>query len=283
MSMDYKTIAVHVNESKHTLSRVRLAARWAAKFGAHLVGTAATGLPATFYLGGISGEGAIIVPAYLDVLKDRAQTALAMSDAVVAQEDVHSFEKRMIEEEPGVALCLQARYSDLLVIGQDDPEDKTAAQPPMVAEYVLLNAINPVLIVPYAGEFSSVGQRVLIAWDGSMEAARAVHGAIPLLQRAGQVQVAIFDPRVGPGAHGEEPGADIALFLARHGIRVDVSRHVTGGEIDIGNAILSHASDFGADLLVMGGYGHSRFREVLLGGVTRTILRSMTTPVLMSH
>jgi nucleotide-binding universal stress UspA family protein len=153
----------------------------------------------------------------------------------------------------------------------------------MVAEYVLLNAINPVLIVPYAGEFSSVGQRVLIAWDGSMEAARAVHGAIPLLQRAGQVQVAVFDPRVGPGAHGEEPGADIALFLARHGIRVDVSRHVTGGEIDIGNAILSHASDFGADLLVMGGYGHSRFREVLLGGVTRTILRSMTTPVLMSH
>lgn len=283
MSMDYKTIAVHVNESPHTLARVKLAAKWAAKCGAHLVGTAATGLPASYYLGSMSSEGALIVPAYIDMLKDRVQTALAMADAVVAKEAVHSFEKRVIEEEPGVALCLQARYSDLLIISQDDPDDRTVAQSPMIAEYVLMNSINPVLIVPHTGEFPAAGERVLIAWDGSMEAARAVHGAIPALQRAQLVQVAVFDAKIGPSAHGEEPGADIALFLTRHGIRVDVSRHVTNGEIDVGNAILSHASDFGADLLVMGGYGHSRFREVLLGGVTRTVLRSMTIPVLMSH
>jgi nucleotide-binding universal stress UspA family protein len=283
MSMDYKTIAVHVNESPHTLARVKLASRWASKFGTHLVAVAATGLPASYYLGGLSGEGAAIVPAYLDALKDRALTALAMSEAVAAKEGVQSFEQRMIEEEPGVALCLQARYSDLLIIGQDDSEDQTIAQPSMVAEYVLINSVNPVLIVPHSGEFATAGQRILIAWDGSMEAARAVHGAIPILQRASLVQVAVFDPIIGPSAHGEEPGADIALFLTRHNVRVDVSRHVTGGEIDIGNAILSHASDFGANLLVMGGYGHSRFREVLLGGVTRTVLKSMTMPVMMSH
>jgi nucleotide-binding universal stress UspA family protein len=283
MSMDYKTIAVHVNESPHTLARVQLAAQWAAKFGAHLVGTAATGLPATYYFGSISGEGAVVVPAYLDALKDRAQTALAMAEAAVARESAASFEKRTIEEEAGVALCLQARYSDLLIVGQDDPHERTVVQAPGVAEYVLMNSVSPVLFVPHAGAFPTMGERVVIAWDGGMEAARAVHGAIPILRRAKLVQVAVFDATVGPDAHGEEPGADIALFLARHGVKVDVSRHVTGGEIDIGNAILSHVSDFGADLLVMGGYGHSRFREVLLGGATRTVLRSMTTPVLMSH
>ncbi|HYD82379.1 MAG TPA: universal stress protein [Paucimonas sp.] len=283
MNTDYKTVAVHVNESPHTLSRVKLASKWAVKFDTHLVGVAATGLPPSFYLGGLSGEGAAVVPAYIDALRDRAETALAMSEAVAAKDGVRSFEKRMIEEEPGVALCLQARYCDLLIIGQDDPDDQVMMQTKKVAEYVLLNSINQVLIVPHAGEFASVGQRVLIAWDGSMEAARAVHGAIPVLRRAGLVQVAVFDPKIGAGAHGEEPGADIALFLARHGVRVDVSRHATGNDIDVGNAILSHAADYGADLLVMGGYGHSRFREVMLGGVTRTVLQSMTMPVLMSH
>ena len=124
---------------------------------------------------------------------------------------------------------------------------------------------------------------MVIAWDGSLEASRAVSGAIPLLRQADLVQVAVFDPEIGPAAHGEEPGADIALYLARHGVKVDVERQRTGNEIDIGNAILSHVADFGADLLVMGGYGHARVREILMGGVSRTILRSMTIPVLMSH
>jgi len=283
MSTMFKTVAVHVNESTHALERVKLAARWAAAFDAHLVGVAATGLPASFYLGGMSGEGAAIVPTYLDVLKDRAETALSMAESVANQVGVRSFERRLMEEEAGVALALQARYSDLVIIGQDDPDDSTLAQAPAIADYVVLNSARPVMIVPYAGHFPTLGERILVGWDGSAESARAVHGALPLLQRAHVVQVAVFDAKVGGNAHGEEPGADIATFLARHGVKVEVSRHVAGKNIDIGNAILSQAADSNADLLVMGGYGHSRFREVILGGVTRTILRSMTTPVFISH
>jgi nucleotide-binding universal stress UspA family protein len=121
----------------------------------------------------------------------------------------------------------------------------------------------------------------LISWDASRESTRAVTDAIPLLKRADLVQVAIFNPSSKPDAHGEQPGADIALFLARHDIKVEVSVHKTS--TDIGNAILSLSHDLDSDMLVMGGYGHSRFREMIMGGVTRTILESMTIPVLMSH
>src|SRR4051812_36788491 len=120
MNSDYRTIAVHVNESRHTLPRIGLAAKLAVRFGAHLTGVAATGLPAVYYLGDFSGEGAILVPSYLDVLEDRAKTALVMFDAAAAEEGVPSFEKCTIREEPSAALCLQARYSDLIIIGQDD-------------------------------------------------------------------------------------------------------------------------------------------------------------------
>lgn len=281
MNSDYRTIAVHVNESRHTLSRIGLASTLAIRFGAHLTGVAATGLPAAYYLGDFSGEGAILVPSYLDVLEDRAKTALAMFDAAAAREGVPSFEKCTLREEPGAALCLQARYSDLLVIGQDDPDDNVPVQPAMISDYVVLHSPVPVLLVPREGEFSEIGGRVLVAWDGSPGATRAVHGALPLLKQAKQVQVAVFDPKAA--MHGEEPGADIALFLARHGIEVDVCQQSDAGDSETGSAILSQASDFGADLLVMGGYGHSRFREVILGGATRTVLRSMTIPVLMAH
>jgi nucleotide-binding universal stress UspA family protein len=146
----------------------------------------------------------------------------------------------------------------------------------------MLNCARPVLIVPYAGRFPHVGSNVLIAWDGSMEATRAVTNAIPLLKRAKNVSVVLFNPSSAPpDVHGEQPGADIALYLARHDIKIEVMQQHT--EFDVGNALLSLAADMRADLLVMGGYGHTRFREVLLGGVTMTMLNTMTIPVLMSH
>lgn len=283
MQSAYKTIAVHVNQSPRTLARIKLAARWAGAFDAHLVGVAATGLPTSFYVGGLAGEGVAMASTYSDLLMEQGKTALAMFESVADREGIRSYEKRLLEEEAGVAVCLQARYSDLVVVGQDDPDEMAPAQRAMVAEYAVLNSANPVLIVPYAGEFSGVPRRVLAAWDGSAEAARAVHGALPLLKQAEMVQIAVFNPQIGPDAHGEEPGADIAMFLARHGVKVEVSTQATGGDIDIGNAILSHAADTNTDLLVMGAYGHARFRQMLLGGTTRTVLRSMTVPVLMSH
>ena len=140
---------------------------------------------------------------------------------------------------------------------------------------------RPVLVVPYAGSFASVGRRALVSWDAGTSATRALTASIPLLRRAEIVEVAVFNADPQTDVHGEQPGADIALYLARHGLKVDVIRQKT--QVDIGNALLSLATDLGSDLVVMGGYGHSRFREILLGGVTRTVLESMTVPVLMAH
>lgn len=281
--MSYKIISVHVNGSRHGFKRIALAVRIAMDFEAHLVGVASAGLPRSYFSAGLTGEGALGMSMYLNFVKEQAAASLAVFESTADKAGMRSFEKCLIEEEAGDALCLRARYSDLLVLGQTDAEEDIPAERNDIPGHVVLNAGRPVLLIPHAGTFDTLGQRVMIAWDGSVEAARAVTGAIPFLRTAQQVQVVVFNPATGLHAHGEEPGADIALYLARHGVNVDVSAQHTGDEIDTGNAILSHACDFGADLLVMGAYGHARFREVLLGGVTQTILRAMTVPVLMSH
>jgi nucleotide-binding universal stress UspA family protein len=280
--MHYRTIAVHVNDSRHASDRMTLAAELAAASDAHLVGVAATGVPEAFYMPEMM-DGAVVLPAYLELMKKRAGGALAQFEKIADRSGLSSFEKRVMEEESGVALCLQARYSDLVIIGQDDPDEALPGQRADMPEYVVMNSARPVLIVPYCGKFGSVGRRAVVAWDGGMEAARAVALALPFLKAAQQVEVVVFNPESEPHSHGTQPGADIALYLARHGIKVEVSQQTADGDVDIGNALLSHLADVGADLLVMGGYGHSRFREILLGGVTRTILRSMTVPVLMAH
>jgi nucleotide-binding universal stress UspA family protein len=150
------------------------------------------------------------------------------------------------------------------------------------AEELVLSAGRPVLLIPYAGHFPEVGRRVLVAWNAGREAARAVTDALPLLARASIVQVVAFDPRKGGADHGDIPGADIALLLARHGVKVSIAQQQSK-EVDVGNQILSRAADMQSDLIVMGAYGHSRLRELVLGGVTRTLLDTMTVPVLMSH
>lgn len=281
--MGYKTILVHADESRHTSKRVRLAARLAVDNAAHLVGVAATALPGSFYLPGVVGESAVTVTAYLDYLRERARGTLMEFESIVQKAGLSSYETRVVNDEAGAALCLQARYSDLVIVGQADPEEELPALRAGFPEYVVMNSGRPVLIVPYAGEFERIGKRVLVAWDASMEATRAVTAALPFLQQSELVQVVVYNSKSRPDAHGEQPGADIALWLSRHGIKVEVSQQTTSNEIDTGNALLSYVADFNADLLVMGGYGHSRFREILLGGVTKTVLQSMTVPILMAH
>ena len=176
-------------------------------------------------------------------------------------------------------VALHARYADLVVLGQPDSENggEVDAQVP---EDVVLSAGRPALVVPYIGAGEEIGKRVLIAWDGGREAARAVNDALPLLEKAEFVAVLVVNP--SQGAHGEEPGADIALHLARHGIAVE-AQHIEVRDLSTGNALLSRLADEAIDLLVMGAYGHSRLREMVLGGVTREVFQQMTVPVLMSH
>src|SRR5206468_1617267 len=141
---------------------------------------------------------------------------------------------------------------------------------------------RPVLVLPYAGRFETVGRRVLVGWNARREAARAVHDALPLLRQAESVTVLAIDPVRGAHGHGEEPAADLALHLARHGLQV-TARQTDSAGLDPADVLLNTAADEGADLIVVGGYGHSRVREVVLGGVTRRLLRTATVPVLISH
>ena len=171
-----------------------------------------------------------------------------------------------------------SRYADVVVLGQTAPGDTGDHLFIELPEQVVLAAGRPVLVVPYVGSYFTVGERVLIAWDGSREAARAVHDALPLLTRARMAAVLSVDP-AGAGA---ESGAAMAAHLAQHGVPAEASTTVDDN-IGTGTVLLSRAGGLGADLIVMGAYGHSRAREWVVGGVTRHILGHMTTPVFMSH
>ncbi|HEY8102633.1 MAG TPA: universal stress protein [Burkholderiaceae bacterium] len=279
--MSYKTILVHVDRSKHAPARIKLAAEIALAENAHLIGAAMTGISRFIYQDSGIDISQTVVAAQIDALNESANHALAEFDSIAKQLGVLSYEKRLVNDEPAGGLALQARYSDLVVVSQTDLDEPGSSLESDLPEYVMLNSARPVLILPYAGQYSHVGKNILVGWDGSMEATRAITNAIPLLKRAKNVTVALFNASSQIDVHGEQPGSDIALFLARHNIKVEVVQRNTSN--DIGNAILTTAADLQSDLIVMGGYGHTRFREVILGGVTLTILNSMTVPVLMSH
>lgn len=282
--MSYKTVLVHVDKDKHASERVKLAAQIAIKEEAHLIGAAPSGISRFIYQSRFIYEGggmATHLDSHLDELRKAASDSLAMFENTVKSLGVQSYEARAVDDEAGGGISLQARYCDLVVIGQTNLDEPSSTTLPDFPEFVVMNSGRPVLIVPYVGSYETMPKRVLIAWDASTSATRAVTAAIPMLKRADNVDVVVFNPDDRGDAHGEQPGADIGLYLARHNIRVNVVRQKT--DIDVGNALLSIATDLGADMIVMGGYGHSRFREILLGGVTRTVLESMTVPVLMSH
>lgn len=279
--MPYKTVLVHVDESAHASERIKIAATIAMAENAHLIGSAMTGASRYLVQTRMLAELDPNLRTHLDFLRERAKRGLNEFDATAQKLALPSFEKRMVDDEAGGGICLQARYADLVVIGQNDPYEVSPVVMPDFPEYVVLYSGRPVLLVPYSGHFDGIGKRVLIAWDASMPATRAITNAIPLLRRAQIVQVVVFNSEARPQLHGALPGSDIALYLARHDIKVEVLQRKT--DRDIGLALQALASELQSDLLVMGGYGHARFREILLGGATNTVLETMTVPVLMSH
>ena len=222
-----------------------------------------------------------LIASQAELLNQRSDAAIARFEDIVRRVGLDTCEHRKVDDEPENALALQASYADLVVVSQTDPEEPSGSMASNVPEYVMLNSPRPVLVVPYASPPQDVGRHALVAWNGSAEATRAITGAIPLLQRSREVTVVVFNPGVHYGMHGDLPGADIATWLARHGVKVQVTAQDT--MLDVGNALLSMAADLDCDLLVMGGYGRPRYRELLLGGVTRTILETTTLPVLLAH
>jgi nucleotide-binding universal stress UspA family protein len=173
--------------------------------------------------------------------------------------------------------------ADLIIAGQGDPQDPEAYVGDHFPENLLMSTGRPVLMVPYVGAFPSLGSEVMVAWDGSREATRAVHDALPFMQHAKKTTVVTVNGRKDEPADSRPAGADLAAVIARHGVKVEVINIDEATGASIGDALLCHASDLGANLIVMGAYGHARWQELVMGGATRDILKSMTLPVLMSH
>jgi nucleotide-binding universal stress UspA family protein len=169
---------------------------------------------------------------------------------------------------------------DIAVLAQTEP-DRSGPEALMI-EAALLDSGRPLVVGPFIHKEPLRLDRVVVAWNGSRPAARAIGDALPLLRRAKEVRVVIVSGERGKSENHVLEGTDIGQHLARHGVRVEVDR-IPAGELDVADALLSYAADAAADFMVMGGYGHSRLREFVLGGATRAILRSMTVPVLMSH
>lgn len=281
----YKTILVHVDETARSVQRIEAASRLACQFEAHLVGAAMTGLSAFMFPGGglDASIPAIVFP--IEALRAEANRALDKFDKAASGAGVHSFERRMIDDDPGYAMSMQARYGDLVVIGQSAPDEFLPRLRSDFPEFVLLNSARPVLVLPHSSTQCDIGRNVTVAWNGSAEALRAITSAISLMKRAARVDLVVFDGNADAdtdaNAHGDAPGSDMALYLARHGINVSVTAVNAGN--DDGSALLSFAAERGSDLIVMGAYGHSRFREFLLGGMTRTALLSSPVALWMAH
>jgi nucleotide-binding universal stress UspA family protein len=285
--MALKDILVHLDASPRGAVRLALAAGLATRHGAHL--TALYGIelpsPALFY-GDPSGFADVrLIEEMMEKMRETARAAARPVEASFTERlrrDGIEGEWRLVEDGLAETVALHARYADLAIIGQHDPDDTSSTSDTQIAANTLLSSGRPVLVVPYIGSVASLGQTVLIGWKSSREAARALNDALPLLQQARSVTVLAVNPEEGIGGDGDVPAADIALHLARHGVKATAA-HTTAKEIDEGNALLNYADDIGADLIVAGGYGHSRAREFFFGGATRTLLTTMTVPVLMSH
>lgn len=175
----------------------------------------------------------------------------------------------------------RAHVTDLVVMGQQDPDNPGPAVARGLIEDIIMSSGRPVLVVPYAGEFETVGTNVLVGWSRTRESARALHDALPLMEKGAKVTVLIAEAH--PSDIDTLPTADVGEHLARHGLTVSAERTVLAERLSPADALLGYAADNGSDLLVIGGYGHSRTREMILGGVTRDILHHMTLPVLMAH
>ncbi len=275
--MALRDLLVHVGDEKDSGHAVDVALALAERCDAHLVGLGVL-LPLE-----MPGYASLRLPqSVFEIMENREKERIAESRAMFDSKAKkigrsERCEWRMDRGNPTQVVESHGRYADLVVVLQRQPHTEEMRLNDL-AEELMLGAGRPVLIVPYATVPKPIGKRVLVAWDASREAARAVADAMPILEIADTVEVFVAN---GVDT-GNVQGTDIAAHLARHSLNVEVCTAETG-ETPIGEALLNHASDSGATLIVMGGYGHSRLRESVFGGVTRHILEHMTVPVLMSH
>ncbi|HEX2019273.1 MAG TPA: universal stress protein [Aurantimonas sp.] len=273
----YRTILVCLKDPRHAAGLTKMGLALAARQGAHLVGLHVApdpfvGMPTEVsvdYIERAQKQIEADAGAIEATFRDLAGTADVATEWRLELSRGDSYESAVTRH----ALC-----ADLAITGQPDGAGWQGGN---LLTDILLDTGRPVLFVPYAGSFEDAGNRALIAWNGGREAARAAFDAVPFLQQAQAVRVLTIGAPSGASA-GLAPADDLTLALARHGVPAEAAR-TSSGDLSAGDTLLNAVSDYGADLLVMGCYGHSRFRQLLLGGVTRHILETMTVPVLMSR
>ena len=272
-------LLVQLDSSPQSDRRIELACRLAAEHDAHLVGL----YPLNMLSWDIydwpdrAAAAALIEQARSRALKDAASAQQRFEAR--AQIDGVTSEWRLVEGLAREATTIHARYADLAILGQEDPNSPA---PQGVIADVLFGSGRPILVTPQAGSFETIGRNILVGWNAGREAVRVVNDAFPLLAKAEKVTVLSVNPKRDLSSVADVPASDLAVHLARHGLSVSVA-HTFAEHVSEAEALIGFAANIGADLLVVGGYGHLRFREVVLGGLTRDVLRSMRFPVLMSH
>lgn len=279
--MTYKTILTYLPSAERMSALLDVALPIAAKQDAHLIGL--------HIIPQVALYGAVAAQIPQDVI-DRQQATMREEADVLKQ----AFEDKVASS--GVLTewrCEEARYGDLaediigqalcadLIIASQETSDWFEGRGDLPAR-IVMGTGHPVLLVPAAGSFNGIGERVVVAWNQTRESARAAFDAVPLMRDAKSVRVLAVNPDNGEGHNVLSPSDDLALCLSRHGITTEAASTVTA-ELSVGDELLSRLADQGCDLLVMGCYGHSRLRETIFGGATRHILKHMTVPVLMSH
>ena len=288
--MAIKDILVQVDGGKSAPARYAAATDLARTHSAHVTGLCLAieaAVPATI-LGMVSPE---LTVSQHEAAREQGESAIAAFHSALERTGT-SGEGRLVQVRnfEAVDVFIQhGRHSDLVILGQQDPSDLLPTTQSFPAD-VVLGCGRPGIVIPYIGTPSAFGQQVLVAWDGGREAARAVNDAMPLLEHAHSVTVLSVNPDLSSDGK-RDPGADISLHLARHGVKVTAARTIAREAIvghaiidtSVSDVILADVADNGFDLLVMGAYGHSRLREWALGGVTRDLLAHMTVPVFMSH
>ena len=282
--MSYRSILLFLGADRHAGARTRFAIQLARDIDCHLVGAAPTGLPPPLPVIGMEQRTSMahLSQKVWDEVRQDAEQRVATFRGTCQRAGLRSFETLVDEADQAASIVGLAHCSDLVILSQADSADAMHREAQKLVEDVVLLSARPTLVLPSAGRFESIGESVLVAWDDSREATRAITDALPLLRLAEQIHIVSWHESNRP------PSASIAgrldalhQWLLWQGVRSGT--HLEKTEMGVAETLLSRAADLRADLIVMGAYGHSRWSERILGGATRGVLQSMTAPVLMSH
>lgn len=283
--MGFRDILVLLTLDETSEQRLTLAAQLAQRHDAYLSGACIVNVPMPpgLYSGiGVYGGEAFALELNAE-LQDRAADQVEMLRAwfqdTLRREGLRG-DWHGLAGPDGTSLTGIVRASDIAVFGQCDPKNDDQRLTWQLTESTLLRCGRPILVVPFIGAPPTFGETVLIGWNGSREAVRAIHDALPLLQ--GAKMVTLLSVNSQDADEGYVPGADMATHLARHGVTVTTARTASAG-LEVSDVLLDYAADSGSDCIIAGGYGHSPMRETIFGGTTYGLLQHMTVPVLLSN